>query len=351
MPTKVKSQTKANSAQSKKSNTKANLVQLKKLAKEKVLPNPKHKLVGKASDAPKRAKGEKVPELKVIPPASVIKPKDVDYTLSEVQSTTDYEQFKIIKGNRDINHAKKLKADIMADNLLAINPILVNDRMEIINGQGRTEAVKMIRDEEGISLKLYYQIASKQTGNRGLKTVQAMNANTTNWKVGDFTKSYSDLGNENYTTFVKFSEEYPQFKDVAIRMILTNNSQHGSLSCNISTFKKGKFEVVNSEAKAKKIADSILAYQPFFDNSAGTYRIFVGVIMELLRDKNFTDNQDELIRKLHLEENRGKLHGQMNSISFIEYKAILNSVLNSRRREGKVYFNGVTQETIDSLVK
>ena len=55
----------------------------------------------------------------------------------------DYSQFKYLGGNRDITHSKKLLESITQNGYFNV-PILVNENMEIIDGQGRFEALKML---------------------------------------------------------------------------------------------------------------------------------------------------------------------------------------------------------------
>ena len=53
----------------------------------------------------------------------------------EIQQSTKYRQFKRIKGNRVLNpnHIARLKKSIERKNLLHLNPIIVNERHEIID--------------------------------------------------------------------------------------------------------------------------------------------------------------------------------------------------------------------------
>ena len=70
-----------------------------------------------------------------------------------IVKTTDYSIFKKINGNRGISHSHvtKLTAAIARRNLLQLFPIIVNEKMEIVDGQHRLWAAKRLK------LPIYYE--------------------------------------------------------------------------------------------------------------------------------------------------------------------------------------------------
>ena len=68
--------------------------------------------------------------------------------------TTDYKKFKIIQGNRALRefHVEYLKKSIMKDNLLYLNPILVNSDYYVFDGQHRLKVA------EDLNLPIFYTI-------------------------------------------------------------------------------------------------------------------------------------------------------------------------------------------------
>ena len=56
-----------------------------------------------------------------------------------IQRTNKYDLFKRIESNREVNpaHLKKIEKSISEKNFLHLYPIIVNERMEIIDGQHR----------------------------------------------------------------------------------------------------------------------------------------------------------------------------------------------------------------------
>ena len=73
-------------------------------------------------------------------------------TIPTIHKTNDYEIFKKVACNRDKNpkHLSNIKKLILKDNLLHLHPILVNEKMEVIDGQHRLEVAKEL------GLDIYY---------------------------------------------------------------------------------------------------------------------------------------------------------------------------------------------------
>ena len=63
---------------------------------------------------------------------------------NKIHVTSDYDQFTYLVGNRDIvnKHVKSLSAEI--DNRDLEIPIIVNEKMEVCDGQHRLEAYKVL---------------------------------------------------------------------------------------------------------------------------------------------------------------------------------------------------------------
>ena len=68
------------------------------------------------------------------------------------------------------------------------NPIVVNEKFEIIDGQGRFKALKTL------SLPIEYILIP----GLGLEECKKMNENSTTWNSRNFIVSEAELGNENY---------------------------------------------------------------------------------------------------------------------------------------------------------
>ena len=117
----------------------------------------------------------------------------------KVYVTEDYSIFRRLVGNRDIPESRISK---IVDSIQKIgwihNPIIVNEKMEVIDGQGRLTALQRLK------LPVEYIIAPG-AGNR---ECIYMNMNMVNWKLPDFVKSYAEQGNENYQRLVDLMDKY-----------------------------------------------------------------------------------------------------------------------------------------------
>lgn len=110
--------------------------------------------------------------------------------------TKDYNLFKYVRGNRDINqnnvsaiaHQIKLRGQQQ--------PILVNEKYEIIDGQHRLEACKQLG-------KSVTYIVRKGAN---IHDVISTNIVGKKWSQGDYINRYASEGNENYVKLKRFLE-------------------------------------------------------------------------------------------------------------------------------------------------
>ena len=116
-----------------------------------------------------------------------------------VYVTKDYSIFKRLVGNRDIPESRISKIVNSIQEIGWIrNPIIVNEKFEVLDGQGRLTALQRLK------LPVEYVIAPG-AGNR---ECIYMNMNMVNWKLPDFVKSYAEQGNENYQRLLTLMENY-----------------------------------------------------------------------------------------------------------------------------------------------
>ena len=117
----------------------------------------------------------------------------------KVYVTKNYGIFKRLAGNRDIPESRisKIVASIQEIGWVR-NPIVVNEKMEVIDGQGRLTALQRL------NMPIEYIIAE----GAGSKECIYMNMNMVNWKLPDFIKSYAEQGNENYQRLLALMDRY-----------------------------------------------------------------------------------------------------------------------------------------------
>jgi hypothetical protein len=165
-----------------------------------------------------------------------------------IQTTLDYNQFKRIAGNRPINNiqVRKLYESIAEDPGIAMaTPIIVNDNMEILDGQHRLAAMK----------KLNLPVSYFMVDSMGLEQVQRMNSATKTWSPVDYAKSFSELGNENYVVYLDYKRKY-HFSHTILLEYLSGTSRHAAGNTT-PAFKRGKFKVGDLTV-AKKLCDQLI---------------------------------------------------------------------------------------------
>lgn len=146
------------------------------------------------------------------------------------EKTKDYETFKIYPGNRPIDktNVEQLVSSISENNLLEQRPILINENMEILDGQHRLEAAKILQ------VPIFYEI--KIGGNH--KDIVFLNSTQKNWKKIDHLRLYSEgIFNENYILLQKFMNEHNLKLEIALLLI---NGPIKSMN-DYEKFRKGEF--------------------------------------------------------------------------------------------------------------
>lgn len=174
----------------------------------------------------------------------------------KIQTTQDYTLFRRIKGNRNVSqpHVKRLLEAIKNDpKTITYNPIVVNSKMEVIDGQHRLEAIKKV------DLPVYYIVVD----DLGLETVQKLNSVSKMWSPMDYAKSFAENGNEDYRIYIDFKVRFKFNHDVVMQYLSLNEPMTGAM------FKQGKFTIPNV-ARSFELATYLQDLQQFYDRI--TYR-------------------------------------------------------------------------------
>lgn len=215
--------------------------------------------------------------------------------INHVLQTNDYAVFKHIEGNRVINklHVNRLKQSFQKEYLLS--PIIVNQEMQIIDGQHRFEAAK------DLGLPIRYFICNDY----GLHQIQTLNANSSNWKKADYLNAYCDLGYDQYLLFRKFMERYPDFTLAACEIILNGATTYTMVGTNrklVDTrsgayvkrdFEEGNFNI-KDYAAACILTDKLIDMKPYFNRY--NQRIFIIAMGTTFGSPNY--NHQRMLRKL-----------------------------------------------------
>lgn len=204
--------------------------------------------------------------------------------------TRDYSVFKYLSGNRDINlHNVNNIVKNVLDNGLLPTIVIVNENMEVIDGQHRIEAFKQL------NLPVEFQIRK----GLGLKDCIAYNVSSKKWETVDYIKSYAERGIDDYITLKKCIDEYPSFSPSTLAAILLGrDAQGGGVS---QIIRCGKFKIVgNINQKINKLnfLDSVQEYIVVRGRKEVVIQVLANVIdLEVI-------DQDRMVEQLQKVANK-----------------------------------------------
>lgn len=207
--------------------------------------------------------------------------------IGKIYETKDYDRFKIIKTNRDLDkkHVTKLKGMIRKGDKLQPANISPDDFVQ--DGQHRLQAAK----EENAPFRYY--IGEKLTAEQ----IAAMNNTTKRWVNDDYAKAYAKVGNENYKVYKAFRTRFPDISHACAIILLQNSSCRSQKS--ERDFREGHF-VVENETKAIKLANKLMEIKEHTDvYSRVNFILAILRIMETIKGFDI----DRLISKLNYKAN------------------------------------------------
>jgi len=148
--------------------------------------------------------------------------------VNKVYKTNDLSIFKQIDGNRvpNLQHIKRLSDSIRVYGMKC-NPILVNERMEVIDGQHRLMAAK-----EANSF-VYYIVIDGYS----LDEVHTLNLNQKNWSKKDFMEGYANMGIESYIKLRDFVAKNEDYTFITCMALCQNTPTGDSRTLAIQTHK------------------------------------------------------------------------------------------------------------------
>lgn len=187
--------------------------------------------------------------------------------MKQILETKDYSKFKVLDGNRAI---RDRRVDAIVQSITEVgyvtSPILVNENMEVIDGQGRLAAL------ERLNMPVEYIVHE----GIGIEECRQMNIHQSNWTDYDYVQSYAVRGSEDYQRLQSLMD---QFKDLPVGIItysvngeylktpggdLTRRLRAGKLEVSERDAERAKWELYYA-SEFKQVAKSIGgAKTPFY---------------------------------------------------------------------------------------
>ena len=241
----------------------------------------------------------------------------------EIRWTTNYSKFKRILGNRQIGDTSRLQKSMQENGMLPI-PIVVNEKYEIIDGQHRIEAAKIL------GLSIPYVVYAGATINDCI----LMNTTSKPWELIDYINSYADRGYPEYVKLKRLIDKYNELPQRTIIDIGFGSGTEGSANQN-SLIKNGKYTLAISEIELEKIFDNLIKFKPYLSNAKGRPSRFYKALVFCVKYENVTFR--ELLEAFQKyasipELQIGEVAGTSHAIVYIE------KIYNYKKRSGKKSF-------------
>lgn len=166
-----------------------------------------------------------------------------------IQRTTDYSLFRSISSNRevDMKHVRHLASAIRSNNLLHLNPIIVNQDLQIIDGQHRLEAA------EQLGLAIFYVIDD----NIAKADIALLNSNQKNWSVMDYVNYWTVEKAQGFDVLSRFIFTYPFIPPSSCLQLLSADGSRDT-----KALRQGGVNVANY-GMAVKVAECAKWFQNF----------------------------------------------------------------------------------------
>lgn len=192
----------------------------------------------------------------------------------KVYFTKDYSMFNSLKGNRLLNEhkIKRIIRDITGGlNMLRYCPIVVDEKMNVIDGQHRLQVARMLK------CSIWYVIRKEETS---LHDVAKMNSNTEKWKAKDFLNCYVTQRNQHYVDLDKY-HTLSGYNLMTCANLLYNGSVNAGGKDNVKDiFNAGRFEVRFAEY-AESFRNAIQLFNRFPEH---TTRNFLQAVEKIIKD-------------------------------------------------------------------
>lgn len=235
-----------------------------------------------------------------------------------VHSTTDYDKFYMIEGNRTIRKGNLRKLlESMAQEQLII-PIIVNEKGEIIDGQHRYIACKTLKKP------VYYIV------NTGYGIDQVKRANTVgeNWTKDDFLNTYVSEGDPDYVRILRLKNE----KSLQISIILKIIASFQNVSVNlvVNRFENGQLKIGEVWADILYFCDQL---EMFADYKLYKTNSFVTAFLKLYHheeyDPKIMEKQAKWVRNFQPKGNTSE----------VLLDELCRTVYSYRLGKGKIYYD------------
>lgn len=203
---------------------------------------------------------------------------------STLKQTRDYDSFSFMANNRETNlgHVEALKrAFDEYGNLTKVQPVLVNENLEIIDGQHRFLACKELGEP------IFYNIVP----GLGIQEARKMNILHRGWSADDYARSYAESGNQHYQRYVELKEEFGFSHSVMLLAVYTGREHKGIYAI----FREGDMNIAHLPSVMERL-ELLSEVRNIVGNRLGGEKVFCQAVLRVSQAAGFS--RDRLLKKL-----------------------------------------------------
>ena len=208
--------------------------------------------------------------------------------MNEILTTKDYAQFRKLTGNRDVEPGR---VQMLVNSIQKIgwvsNPIIVNEKMEIIDGQGRFEALKKL------GMPIEYHIVKRA----GLNECREMNNRMRKWNTVNFVDSYAETGGKDYVRVKQLMSYFNVSLEVIMMAKDIRKRLYGNSGMDYKKMREGRLTFSEADfVETSRILNIYVKYRKAFERFSGRSNTKDRVIMYIINynEKNGTVDHDKL---------------------------------------------------------
>jgi len=211
--------------------------------------------------------------------------KNVERTGQETLMTRDYNNFKLIVSNRDVQnqHYERLKKSIKEHGQMV--PIIVDGNGNVYEGQHRLLACK----ELNIPVRFIVNPVIS------LDDISELNSQSRNWKIDDYLKHHAERDVKDYIKLREIINQHKELNLDTTHFITIFSSDSGKV---IKNFQDGKY-TITQEARGKEVLALYYLIKDFVDTNPS--QIFFRSLAKLLARKV---NIERLVSKVKMRRFR-----------------------------------------------
>lgn len=201
-----------------------------------------------------------------------------------IQETKDYTIFKHLPGNRHkyIAHTQDLMQSLTDYPALRnARPILVNEYMQVVDGQHSLEACQRLE------ISVFYMMVPGLTINE----TRVLNALQKGWDLKDYAKSYASTGHKGYQMLLSLQEDYPLTLRPLAVYGLGKTTNHMTQQLRL-----GEFTLL-PEAEIRRKLDMLKDFE--FAQPSWYYQQFALAVHTMIKNKAY--NHERMMKNLGTE--------------------------------------------------